>query len=57
MQNSKSYEEMMEEQARDMEKKYGEKKKKKVLIHKDSKHFDSADYEKTKQPQDQAESK
>lgn len=38
----------MEEDAKKMEEKYGKMKKKKILIHKDSKHFDSADYEKTK---------
>lgn len=47
----------MEQQAKDLEMKYGEKKKKKVLIHKESKHFDSADYEKTKSPQNQIDVK
>lgn len=31
-----------------MQEKYGGDKKKKVLIHREKQHFDSADYEKTK---------
>ncbi len=49
MQKQKTYDEIMEEQAKICDQKHGINKKRRLLIQKDVKHFDSADHEKKRQ--------